>query len=105
MERRTVTRYNLQVPARVETLSDQGAIQLYEWKTRDVSSGGAFILTDGRSLPSGADVKVDLLLNSFSGAGSWVSVSGRVVRIENDGFGVCFDGYYQFVRHGSKLDI
>ncbi|MEA1923615.1 MAG: PilZ domain-containing protein [Pseudomonadota bacterium] len=104
MERRVVTRYNLQVPAHVETLLS-GDLQTFEWKTRDVSSSGAFLLTEGQRLENGTDVKVNLFLNSFSGTGSWVKMNGRVVRFENEGIGVCFDGHYQFVNEAPDLDM
>ena len=105
MERRVVTRYNLQVPAQVETMHSRGDVQTYEWKTRDVSSSGAFLLTDGQMLENGTDIKVNLFLNSFSGSGSWVKMNGRVVRIEGDGVGVCFEGHYQFISKTSDLDM
>ena len=105
MEKRVVARYNLQVPAHVETLAGDGDVQTYEWKTRDVSSSGAFLLTEGKLLENGADVKINLYLNSFSGSGSWVKMNGRVVRIESEGVGVCFDGQYQFVSNAPDLNM
>ncbi len=105
MERRVVTRYNLQVPAHVETAPSGGGVQTFEWKTRDVSSSGAFLLTEGQKLNAGIDLKVNLFLNSFSGAGSWVTMSGKVVRIEDEGVGVCFDGHYQFITEAPDLDM
>ena len=105
MERRVVTRYNLQVPAHVETVPDNGEIKTFEWKTRDVSSSGAFLLTEGVGLDTGTDLKVNLFLNSFSGTGSWVTMNGKVVRSEAEGLGVCFDGQYQFVSENSEIDM
>ena len=105
MERRVVTRYNLQVPAHVETLPSSGDVRSYEWKTRDVSSSGAFLLTEGQLLENGTDIKVNLFLNSFSGSGSWVKMNGRVVRIESEGVGVCFDGHYHFTSNTPDLDM
>ncbi len=104
MERRVVGRYNLQVPALVETPAGDG-VQTFAWKTRDVSSSGAFLLTKGEKLNAGTDLKVNLFLNSFSGAGSWVSMNGKVVRIEDEGVGVCFDGRYQFISKAPGLDM
>ncbi|MBN2705155.1 MAG: PilZ domain-containing protein [Deltaproteobacteria bacterium] len=105
MERRVVTRYNLQVPVQVETLSDEGRGESYEWKTRDVSSSGAFLLTGGQNLEQGTGLKVNIFLNSFTGSGSWVEMNGRVVRIEEDGVGVCFEGQYQFVGNAPSFDM
>ncbi len=105
MERRVVTRYNLQVPAHVEIVPSDGEVQSFEWKTRDVSSSGAFLLTEGHALENGTDLKVNLFLNSFSGAGSWVTMNGQVVRSESEGVGVCFDGQYQFVSEAPDLNM
>ncbi|MCK5916665.1 MAG: PilZ domain-containing protein [Deltaproteobacteria bacterium] len=105
MERRVVTRYNLQVPAQVEIVPDSGEIKTFEWKTRNVSSSGAFLLTGGELLDTGTNLKVNLFLNSFSGAGSWVSMNGKVVRSESEGVGVCFDGQYQFVSEAPDLNM
>ncbi|MBN2809756.1 MAG: PilZ domain-containing protein [Deltaproteobacteria bacterium] len=105
MEKRVVTRYNLQVPAHVEAFCGSGQIETYKWKTRDVSCSGAFLLTDGQSLENGTDIKVNLYLNSFSGSGSWVEMNGRVVRRESEGVGVSFDGHYQFVSNAPKFDM
>ena len=104
MEQRAVTRYSLQVPAHVETMLS-GDLQTFEWKTRDVSSSGAFFLTNGQLLENGTDIKVSIYLNSFSGAGSWVKMNGWVVRAESEGVGVCFDGQYQFFRDELDLNV
>jgi hypothetical protein len=77
-------------------MPDHGDIQSYEWETRDVSSNGAFLLTNGQLLGNGTNITVNLCLKSFSGASSWVTMNGRVVRSENEGIGVSFDGQYQF---------
>ena len=105
MEQRVVTRYNLQVPAHVETTLSDGKVRSYEWKTRDVSSSGAFLLTNGQFLENGTDIKVNIFLNSFSGSGAWVTMNGRVVRAENNGIGVCFDGQYQFINNAIDLEM
>lgn len=105
MEQRIVTRYNLQVPAHVETISSNESVQSYEWKTRDISSSGAFILTNGQLLENGTNIKVNLCLNTFAGSGSWVAMNGRVVRTASEGIGICFDNQYQFVSNGSNIEM
>ncbi len=105
MEQRAVTRYSLQVPAHVKTMLSGGNVRSYKWKTRDVSSSGAFFLTNGQLLENGTGIKVNLYLNSFSGSGSWVKMNGRVVRVESEGVGVCFDGQYQFISNALDLDM
>ena len=97
MGQRVVTRYSLQVPAHVEIMSSDDEVRSYEWSTRDVSSSGVFLLTNGQLLEKGTDIKLNIRLNSFSGSGSWVKMNGRVVRTESEGVGICFDGQYQFI--------
>ena len=106
MDRRVVTRYNLQVPAHVETFIEGGERRSYKLKTRDVSSNGAFLLTRGdEGLEPGMTLKVNLYLNSFAGnSGSCIVVNGRVVRCAEDGVGVSFDGQYQFVNQAPELN-
>ena len=99
MEQRQAGRYNLQVPAHIETIASEENIRSYEWKTRNVSTVGAFLLTDGQSLENGTKIKISLYLNSFSGSSSWIKMNGQVVRIENEGVGVSFSSHYQFVNN------
>jgi hypothetical protein len=105
MEQRQADRYKLQVPAHVETMISGDNIRSYEWKTRDVSTVGAFLLTNGQFLENGTDIKVSLYLNSFSGSGSWVKMNGRVVRAESEGVGVSFNSQYQFVSNAPYFDM
>ena len=105
MERRVVTRYSLQVPAHVEAELSSGDVRSFKLKTRDISSSGAFLLTEGLELEPGTHLKVNLYLNTFSSSGSCIVVNGRVVRTDKDGVGVCFDGQYQFVNQAPDLDM
>ena len=107
MERRVVTRYNLQVPAHVETVAEGGNTRIYKLKTRDISSNGAFLLTDGEEFEPGMQLKVNLYLNTFTSTstGSCIVVNGRVVRCSEEGVGVCFDGQYQFVNQAPELNV
>ena len=63
----------------------------YKWKTRDVSSSGAFLLTNGQLLENGTAIKVSIHLDTFADSGSWVTFNGRVVRTDSEGIGVRFD--------------
>jgi hypothetical protein len=86
-------------------MSECGDAQAYQLKPRDISSGGAFLLTNGQELSPGAELKLNLYLNSFANTASCIVVNGRVVRTEKDGVGVCFDGQYQFVNKAPDLDM
>jgi len=86
-------------------MSESGDARAYQLKTRDISSGGAFLLTNGQELSPGVELKLNLYLNSFANTASCIVVNGRVVRTEKDGVGVCFDGQYQFVNKAPDLDM
>ncbi len=105
MERREVTRYNLEVPAQVEIVNENGDVNAYRLKTRDISSGGAFLYTEGREFSPGLEMRLNLYLNSFANTASCIVVNGRVVRTEKEGVGVCFDGQYQFVSKAPDFDV
>ena len=105
MEQRVATRYNLQVPAHVETMHSDENVRSHKWKTRDISPNGAFLLTNGQSLEKDTAIKVNLYLNTYSGSGSWIKMNGRVVRAESEGIGVCFNGQYQFINNAPDLDL
>jgi len=101
MNQREVTRYNLKVPAHVETMLSGEDVRSYEWQTRDISSKGVFLLTNGQLLEKGTNLKVNLYLNSL--LGSQVTTNGRVIRTENEGIGVCFDGKYEFISNAPDM--
>jgi hypothetical protein len=46
MKQRIAVRHKLQVPTHTNITLNNGDVRSYEWKTRDVSSCGAFLLTN-----------------------------------------------------------
>ncbi len=104
--KRKMDRYNLSVPAfvfpQIETEADRGAG--IELKTRNISSGGAFLITDN---PFQIDTEVDLNIrialfdeSSKRVRESNVYVSGSVIRVNTVGMAVKFDKKYQIVPVG-----
>jgi hypothetical protein len=102
-DKRKMDRYDLNVPAlispRRETETDTRA--WIEFKTKNVSSGGAFLITDR---PYQIDTKVDIdihiaLFDTVSNRAkeSDVHVSGTVVRVDAAGMAIKFDNKFQIV--------
>ena len=103
-ERRGIRRFDLEIPSKVR-LSDTAQEEIYALATRDVSSAGAFFQT-AEPLPTGTEVKVDLILPIKSLrkileklGGTYksirIEISGRVLRSESSGMAVSFDKDYR----------
>ena len=105
LEKRAACRYNLQARVRLEIVPESGIPEIFECKTRDISSSGAFLLTGNRGWDVGTALRVNLYFDLLSGEGTWVVMDGKVVRIEAEGIGVRFDGRYQFLSGHSDLEM
>ena len=101
-EKRRIKRFELQLPATVkvldENLREREALEFY---TRDISAAGVY-LQNGKSLPQGTAVVIDLVLPldqlrkiKVRGDKVHVRLSGLVVRAEDTGMGICFDEQYE----------
>lgn len=99
--KRQLERFNLSVPAFV-TLKGPQSSELKtptELRTRNVSAGGAFMITH-EPFDIGSEMEIDLHLAFFTGNAeherqSNIHVSGSVIRIEQDGMAIQFDDKYQ----------
>ena len=105
LEKRAAGRYNLQAHVRLEIVSGSGIPEVFECKTRDISSSGAFLLTGKRGWDVGTALRVNLFFDLLFGEGTWVVMDGKVVRNEAEGIGVRFDGRYQFFSGNSALQM
>jgi hypothetical protein len=100
-EQRQLKRFLLSLPVRIETIASEKK-QIFKFKTRDISSAGAFIDTTEK-FSEGARFKIDLTVPSerikeLTGALSLLSCEGIVVRSTEDGMAVCFNGNCQILR-------
>ena len=71
--------------------------------TRDISSAGAFVLTEVL-LPVGSAVQVQFVLRSRAGTTrpartAWVKVKGEVVRVDRDGVAIRFAPGFSFTKY------
>ncbi|MFC1869548.1 PilZ domain-containing protein [Thermodesulfobacteriota bacterium] len=103
-ERRTLERFNLKIPARIEPYSSEnngGEVKFSDLLTSDICSGGAFFHTT-RPLPEGTDVKIDLVLPvskleiiEDDTKKAYIKVTGTVLRSESKGMAICFSKNYE----------
>ncbi len=107
-ERRELERFELTGPARIMLESGVEKGRSYSLTTRDVSSGGAFLLSP-RPVPVGTDVRVEFvlsldLLNRLvsEGGRARVRVKGKVIRTGPDGIAVRFKGNYKITSLDSS---
>lgn len=97
-ERRRRERFTFELPAQI-LVGKNGHSESFESRTRDVSSGGAFFETD-QPLAIGTELKIELVLSleklrKIQGKHALIKLSGKVVRTEEGGVGVCFDESYR----------
>lgn len=100
-EQRQFERFPLTLPARIETIAPNKK-QIFKFKTRDISSAGAFIDTTEK-FTEGARFKIDLTVPSkkikeLTGALGLIATTGTVVRSTDDGMAVCFNGNCEILR-------
>ena len=99
IEKRKLERFNLEIPV-IVSITAVGAQKKLDMTTRDVCSGGAYFRTE-QSVPIGTEMQINLVLplEKFKMLPDHcekvlVNLSGKVLRIESDGIGVCFDETY-----------
>jgi len=94
MEKRNLTRFELELPARLTLIKhpDPTALELI---TSDVCAGGAYFQTD-RPLPVGTELNVEIVLpldelKKIEGKKAHIKVSGSVIRINEQGMAIRFE--------------
>ena len=110
-EQRLHERFSMQLPVRVAVIGSAGTGSFSELITANISSGGAFIITDTpvpiasrlamEFLISFVDLKKLRFILSFdslrrcAGRPAWVKATGVVIRHQETGMAVIFDDDYQ----------
>jgi hypothetical protein len=102
-ERRTLERFKLRLPAKIEILSgsQEGGKTVLRLFTSNVCSGGAFFPFSNPPV-QGTQVKVNLLLDYAklklpAVSCSLVEVNGTVLRSERLGMAVAFESNYKII--------
>ena len=93
-DRRQFERFNLTLPARMETIISNKK-QVFQLKTRDISASGAFIDTTEK-FSEGTRFKMNFTIPSdkikaLTGAMSLIECEGCIVRTAPPGIAICFD--------------
>ncbi len=99
-ERRAYERFVLMLPARMEMIIS-GKRQVFDFKTKNVSAGGAFLNTS-EQISEGTRFQLKMTISNekikaLTGAHSCIEVEGVVVRSTPDGVAICFDGECQIL--------
>jgi c-di-GMP-binding flagellar brake protein YcgR len=99
VERRKFERYELRVPAKVETLAREAGRKKLSLKTANVCAGGAYFSTP-KALTEGTKVRLEIVL-TFNGQKSLrdtknarVRILGTVMRSQKDGMAIRFSDDY-----------
>jgi hypothetical protein len=109
-ERRRLERFELNAPAKVIVQTKAGTKEALDLRTKDVSSGGAFLFSS-QPLAAGASVKMELLisldmLQKLAGEkkAAKIKVKGMVIRVDAEGVAIRFDSAYKIsaIENGNK---
>ena len=104
-EKRRLERFDLKMPAKIESMTSDQEKRLLNLLTSNISSGGAFFHTT-QPLPERSQVKIDLVLPldnlkklKDDCKQAYIMVTGRVLRSESEGMAILFDKNY-LIRSG-----
>ncbi len=104
-EKRTLQRFDLEIPAKIESTTSDQEKKLLNLLTSNICSGGAFFHTT-QPLPEDTQVKIDLVLPldklkqlKDDCKQAYIKVTGRVLRSESEGMAIFFDKDY-LIRPG-----
>jgi hypothetical protein len=111
-ERRQQERHFLQIQAKLSADADSAGKRVIQESTAtNISSGGAFLITDTK-IPLASKVYLEFLVNyeqlkklrfilsteslkKLSSEKIWVKATGVIIRVEKSGLGIIFDQDYQ----------
>ena len=101
MNKRKYERFDIELPARMETVSFEKK-QLFELVTKNISAAGAFLSTNS-PFSKGLTIKMSLAtqnkrLAELTGSQSLIECEGSIVRTTPTGIGICFNKACQILR-------
>ncbi len=99
-EKRKFDRFNINVPAKIEIIVEDGEREKYELETSDLSAEGTY-LKSVRPLQEGSQVKVEIFLNfeelkcpANPDGSLMIAATGRVLRSGHEGMAIHFNKDY-----------
>jgi hypothetical protein len=100
-ERRAHERFQLSLPARLESNSTDKK-EIFELQSRDISAAGVLLLGTTEQFPTGTRCQLELIVASarikeLTGVQGLIKIEGTIVRSTADGVAVCFDGDCQIL--------
>jgi hypothetical protein len=102
-ERRRLQRFDLQTPTKIIFEKERGKHEVVSLVTKDVSSSGAFIVTQ-EPLATGMSVKLELHLSLEAlqrmlgeEGKAKVQVRGTVIRTDDSGMAIQFDSRFKIM--------
>jgi hypothetical protein len=101
MERRKYERFEIGLPARIETVFANKK-RMFDVVTKDISATGAFVSTNS-TLVEGMPVKMSMATQSekiaeITGSQSLIECEGRIVRTTPTGSAICFNEECKVIR-------
>lgn len=95
-EKRKMERFSLELPTCITVNNSNRKQETFEFKISNVSADGAFIKTD-EPLSVGTEVSISMILSlkrikKIREKKSLINVSGSVIRRDEKGMAVCFNG-------------
>jgi hypothetical protein len=96
-ERRLYKRHKARLPSQLETIIPSGKKKIYDFETKDISIGGAFIYTkESSSFPEGRQVIIDLTIprdsiKELTVVKSLMECTGTIVRSTSEGIAIQCD--------------
>ena len=100
-EQRRYERFQLELPAKVET-NTSGKKELFALYTKDISSAGVLLLETEVQFSEGTRCQLELIVSGekikeLTGMKGLMKDEGTVVRSTPDGVAICFDGDCQIL--------
>lgn len=109
IEKRQMERFSLVLPATIYWINEDKKRHSLKQTTSNISAGGAFFKTQ-QPLSVGTDVKINIVLpldklKNKRFKGSYINVSGTVIRIDQQGMAIRFAEKFQIspITTGSSL--